>query len=518
MSESLSLRQAESQEIRDPTKGKQVDGPSWGAVDLALADLEALSGPHTQENAPPLVRPQRVLVAEDSEVAQQVLKLLLEGRGHTVEVASDGEEALQALRDHDYDVVLMDFHLPAMDGLEVAATYRSSSDRATHPRFIAITADMEGLIAHAHHRDNFEQVFSKPLELNEICRIIESQESTDGSPGNGASSDFTPSVAISNGGPAAFAEPVSPIRLEGNRQAEEGEEKPSLDSCEHRTEPWAVRHLGYRFLHCPDDLYAPRHTLEAVNYDAILFHTAVIDEQLAPLWNTRALHALPVIDLAGSLGIQADLDASKLASGNAQAVQRLVEDFRDRRERVHRNLLMSDDLGEKLLCRLFVANRPLAASYAPNQPGLIRYNLTLDAPIALSQAEELRNSGFLNMEFIDRLHVCDRCGSSRFNVREECPDCHSSNLSEEAYLHHFKCAHQGPEFGLSQRRCADLSEMPQGALPFQRRLRQARHEGQMCALRPRNLGTSGWLYLPRLWGSPSGRRRAHAGYAFLHAY
>ena len=212
-----------------------------------------------------------------------------------------------------------------------------------------------------------------------------------------------------------------------------------------QSEPWAIRHLGYRFLQCPADLHAPRHTIEGTEYDAILIHTPVTDEQLIPLWKIDAWHTLPVIDLAGSLGIQADLDASRLGAGNAEAVQRLVEDFRDRRERINHDLLISDDLGEKLLGRLFVADRPLAAVYAPNESGLIRYNLTLDAPIATRHAEELRDGGFLDMGFVDRLHVCDRCGSSRFNVREECPDCHSSNLSEEPYLHHFKCAYQGPE-------------------------------------------------------------------------
>ncbi|MEE8575844.1 MAG: response regulator, partial [candidate division Zixibacteria bacterium] len=60
---------------------------------------------------------QRILVAEDSPVTQDLLKLVLEERGHHVEVVADGEAALAELKVNTYDVVLMDFHLPKMDGL-----------------------------------------------------------------------------------------------------------------------------------------------------------------------------------------------------------------------------------------------------------------------------------------------------------------------------------------------------------------------------------------------------------------
>jgi CheY-like chemotaxis protein len=388
------------------------------------------------EEASPLVARQRILVADDSEVTQDLLKLLLSQRGHEVDVVSDGEEALKALRNHDYDVVLMDFHLPGMDGLEVAAAYRSSGTHAKEPRFIAITADMKGLLAHAENCENFDQFIPKPFDLSAICRVVEGETRGPRRP------DVKP--------------PKPPKKFHWPKFDDDVAMRPSVTRArepatqERRHVPWAIRQLAYRFLHCPEDLGAARRTLEDVEYDAVLVHEAMTDGQLTPLWQGRSLHTLPIIDLAGSLGAQADLDASKLNAGDADAIKRLVEDFRERRERIHRDLLMSDELGEKLLAHLFVADRPLTAAYAPNEPGLIRYNVTLEAVAATREAELLRNSGFLSLEFVDRLHVCDRCGSSRFNVREECPDCCSSNLSEEAYLHHFKCAYQGLESDFRQ--------------------------------------------------------------------
>ena len=65
------------------------------------------------------------MVAEDSPTTHEILKLLLTQRGHHVDIATDGEQALEALRLNRYDVALLDFHLPKMNGLRVASTVRS---------------------------------------------------------------------------------------------------------------------------------------------------------------------------------------------------------------------------------------------------------------------------------------------------------------------------------------------------------------------------------------------------------
>ncbi|WP_083239420.1 response regulator [Methyloceanibacter superfactus] len=110
----------------------------------------------------------RVLLAEDSPITQDLLKLLLNQRGHQVDVAMDGEQALEALRRNTYDVALLDFHLPKMDGLQVAAAVRSQTDGRPLPRLIAITADVEGLLAHAEGCDNFDLVMPKPLDIYQV--------------------------------------------------------------------------------------------------------------------------------------------------------------------------------------------------------------------------------------------------------------------------------------------------------------------------------------------------------------
>src|SRR5680860_648783 len=99
--------------------------------------------------SPPVkaVAPLAILVAEDSVITQDLLKLLLTQRGHSVDTVEDGAKALSALQDRHYDIALMDFHLPIMDGLQVVSAYKDLTDgAAAHTRFIGITADVTGFM------------------------------------------------------------------------------------------------------------------------------------------------------------------------------------------------------------------------------------------------------------------------------------------------------------------------------------------------------------------------------------
>ena len=69
----------------------------------------------------------------------------------------------------------------------------------------------------------------------------------------------------------------------------------------------------------------------------------------------------------------------------------------------------------------------------------------VESALVAVEAEAMCDQKFFSRTFFDRFHLCPQCRSSRLNVREECPRCHSSDLAEERYLHHFRCAYQGPE-------------------------------------------------------------------------
>jgi len=84
----------------------------------------------------------RVLVAEDHPVNRQYMEALLQGMGHEPVFAGNGVEAVQALRERRFDVVLMDLHMPVLDGVGATLSIRALPDSAaaTVP-IIALTAD-----------------------------------------------------------------------------------------------------------------------------------------------------------------------------------------------------------------------------------------------------------------------------------------------------------------------------------------------------------------------------------------
>ena len=80
-----------------------------------------------------------VLLVEDNEINQQVAKEILEGAGLNVTLANDGQEAVNAVKENDYDAVLMDVQMPVMDGYEATREIRKDELFKEMP-IIAMTA------------------------------------------------------------------------------------------------------------------------------------------------------------------------------------------------------------------------------------------------------------------------------------------------------------------------------------------------------------------------------------------
>jgi CheY-like chemotaxis protein len=359
----------------------------------------------------------KVLVAEDSPITHDLLKLLLKQRGHQVDIATDGQQALEALQTRDYDVALLDFHLPKMDGLQVAAALKKGANGRKLPRLIAITADVEGLLAHEENCENFDHVIPKPLDIYQVGKLVEEQ------------------ADIRDQQQAAPPEPTAAPRGAVARPA-----------------PSFFEELGFQFIAWPDDVEATRlsargmqATLGDPRFDGILIRRPVTTDELMTVWRRKALYVLPVIDLTGTLGPKADLDGSKLNAHDADQVAQVVRSFQEQRARLHRDLLFSEKLSEQLLGRIFVSEHPLMPSLDPNSKTSVSYNTTLSGALIAREAQGLCEQGLLQREFFDRFHVCPSCDSTRLHVREECAKCRSANLVEEPYLHHFTCAYQGPE-------------------------------------------------------------------------
>lgn len=82
-----------------------------------------------------------VLVAEDNKTNQMLIKILLDDMGVSYKVVDDGEEAVEAFLNEDFDLILMDINMPKMDGIEATKRIRQeNSERNTIP-IIALTAN-----------------------------------------------------------------------------------------------------------------------------------------------------------------------------------------------------------------------------------------------------------------------------------------------------------------------------------------------------------------------------------------
>ncbi|MBC7940763.1 MAG: response regulator [Chitinophagaceae bacterium] len=104
------------------------------------ADMRAAGDPAGVDDA--AARPLQVLVAEDHPVNRQYIAALLENLGHHAHFTANGQEAVQAARERRFDVVLMDLHMPVLDGVGATKAIRALPDRAaaTVP-IVALTAD-----------------------------------------------------------------------------------------------------------------------------------------------------------------------------------------------------------------------------------------------------------------------------------------------------------------------------------------------------------------------------------------
>lgn len=127
----------------------------------------------TQPPEPMLTSPGKrlsVLVAEDENINQQILKTILTKLGHRSRIARDGKETLDLLLEDEFDIILMDVQMPELDGLETTRRIRRDPRFSRHSKLpiLALTAyamagDQENCLA-----AGMDDYLAKPVDIGEL--------------------------------------------------------------------------------------------------------------------------------------------------------------------------------------------------------------------------------------------------------------------------------------------------------------------------------------------------------------
>ena len=115
----------------------------------------------------------RVLVAEDNQINQRVIRALLKRMGHACQTVSNGLEAVRAVQDAPFDMVLMDVQMPEMDGVEATTAIRSLGGAFMELPIVAVTANVLPGDAARYIGQGMNGVLAKPIEPRALRAALE---------------------------------------------------------------------------------------------------------------------------------------------------------------------------------------------------------------------------------------------------------------------------------------------------------------------------------------------------------
>ncbi len=155
------IRRVELREALSRTLGM----PRQGKTSLPARNVDC--------SAPNALRPLSILLAEDNVVNQRVARHLLEKKGHRVGVVPNGREALEALQQQDYDLVLMDIQMPEMDGIEATVNLRRlEALTGRHQPVVALTAHAMKGDAERCLSAGMDAYLTKPIRPLELDALL----------------------------------------------------------------------------------------------------------------------------------------------------------------------------------------------------------------------------------------------------------------------------------------------------------------------------------------------------------
>ena len=141
----------------------------WFEVPLPVAEAGEA---HAAGAAPDLPKGLRVLMADDAPANRELVKVILAQWGVDLETVENGAEAAQAAARGKYDLILMDVHMPVMDGMDAARSIRALPGRAGRVPILALTANVQPEQVEACRTAGMDGHVGKPIQVAELISAM----------------------------------------------------------------------------------------------------------------------------------------------------------------------------------------------------------------------------------------------------------------------------------------------------------------------------------------------------------
>lgn len=114
----------------------------------------------------------RVLIAEDNIVNRMIIETMVHKGGYEVHPVVNGVDAVRAVKEEDYLCVLMDIHMPEMDGIEATRQIRALVGWKSKVPIIAVTANVVESVREEALEAGMNEFLSKPINFTELLDAI----------------------------------------------------------------------------------------------------------------------------------------------------------------------------------------------------------------------------------------------------------------------------------------------------------------------------------------------------------
>jgi len=142
-----------------------------------LPDTEAQqsvdTAPKTEKVIARSAEPLRVLVAEDNDINQMIIERIFSSLGHTAFITENGAEAVEAVSEHRFDLIVLDIRMPVMDGMDALRNIKELATEAANTPCIALTADVTTEHVQKYLNLGFDAVVPKPIDQIELAEAID---------------------------------------------------------------------------------------------------------------------------------------------------------------------------------------------------------------------------------------------------------------------------------------------------------------------------------------------------------